>query len=234
MVTSRATSAQWTGCATARPISCRRHRRGGGAAGRQTCQPCHQLRHPVRHRVLLHRIGRTGAGPPARRSCSSPRANGACCVRSKRQPGSRSSRWTPPSVHDINPSAPNVSRPACARPSRARTFALYYRLVSESLRAGRDRCAADRRCAGQAGAGRRTAAARSQESRRPARRADLIPLDRDDRERRPARPERQRPQKSLKTQALPLKDFPEVEMVRYRVAVGYQQTGQGAIATRPT
>jgi ATP-dependent RNA helicase DeaD len=37
-----------------------------------------------------------------------------------------------------------------------------------------------------------------------------------------ARPERQRPQKVLETEALPLKDYPEVQMQRFRVAVGYQ------------
>jgi ATP-dependent RNA helicase DeaD len=36
------------------------------------------------------------------------------------------------------------------------------------------------------------------------------------------RPERQRQRKVLETAALPLKDFPEVQMERFRVAVGYQ------------
>jgi ATP-dependent RNA helicase DeaD len=60
------------------------------------------------------------------------------------------------------------------------------------------------------------------ESKRPAKR-DFEVEDRG-RERRPARPERPRshPQKVVETRPLPLKDFPDIEMERFRVAVGYQ------------
>ena len=59
------------------------------------------------------------------------------------------------------------------------------------------------------------------ESERPARR-DFEAAERET-GRRPVRQERPpRPQKELRTEALPLKDFPEVEMERFRLAVGYQ------------
>jgi ATP-dependent RNA helicase DeaD len=60
------------------------------------------------------------------------------------------------------------------------------------------------------------------ESKR-ARKSDLDPRDRDPRH-KPERRERPRSHQKevVETEALPLKDFPDIEMERFRVAVGYQ------------
>ena len=171
----------------------------------------------------VHRIGRTGRAGAAGEAILFVAPRERRMLRSiEKATGQQIEPMDLPSVHDINSKRTERFKASVRETIESQDLALYYRLVSEleqeeDLDALQIAAALAKLAQGDVPLLLDPKA----ESARPARR-DFDSADRDDRERRPARPERQRPQKSLETQALPLKDFPEVEMARYRVAVGYQ------------
>ena len=171
----------------------------------------------------VHRIGRTGRAGAAGEAILFVAPRERRMLRSiEKATGQQIEPMDLPSVQDINSKRTERFKASVRETIESQDLALYYRLVSEleqeeDLDALQIAAALAKLAQGDVPLLLDPKA----ESARPARR-DFDAPEREDRERRPARPERQRPQKSLETEALPLKDFPEVEMARYRVAVGYQ------------
>jgi len=170
----------------------------------------------------VHRIGRTGRAGAAGEAILFVAPRERRMLRSiEKATGQRIEPMDLPSVQDINTKRTARFKASVLETIQNEDLALYYRLVSEleqeeDLDALQIAAALARLAQGDAPLLLDPKA----ETRRPDR--DQFEGEGRDRERRPPRADRPRMQKTLETQALPLKDYPEVEMERFRLAVGYQ------------
>jgi len=196
------------------------------ARGLDVRRVTHVINYDIPHDTesYVHRIGRTGrAGAPGEAILFVASRERRMLRAIEKSTGHPIEPMDLPSVKDINSKRTERFKTRVRETIASADLALYYRLVSE-LEQEDDLDALQ------------IAAALAQlsqgdvpllldpkaESKRPAKR-DFEAEDRV-RERKPTRPERARsyPKKVVETEALPLKDFPDIEMERFRVAVGYQ------------
>ncbi len=169
----------------------------------------------------VHRIGRTGRAGAAGEAILfvAPRERRMLHVIEKAT-GQRIEAMQLPSVQDINTRRLQRFKDRVRETIVGEDLAVYYRLVSEleqeqDFDALQIAAALARLVQGEAPLLLDAKA----EVTHPA---SMDATARPDRERRQPRGERSRVEKRLETEALPLKDFPEVEMERFRLAVGYQ------------
>jgi len=168
----------------------------------------------------VHRIGRTGrAGAPGEAILFVAPRERRMLRSIEKATGQKIDPMDLPSVHDINSKRTERFK-ASVRETVARGgLSMFYQLVSEleqedDLDALQIAAALAHLAQGDVP----LLLDPKKESKKP-RRTDFA----DDERARPKRePRRERPQKVLETEALPLKDYPDVEMERFRVAVGYQ------------
>ncbi|MCG6966662.1 MAG: DEAD/DEAH box helicase [Chromatiaceae bacterium] len=174
----------------------------------------------------VHRIGRTGRAGAAGDAILFVAPRERRMLRSiEKATGQRIDPMDLPSVHDINSKRTERFKASVREAVENEDLSLYYRLVSElEQEADFDALQIAAALARLAQGDVPLLLDPKAESQRPERRG-FAADERDQRTERPARaerPERPRVRKVVETGALPLKDYPEVEMERYRVAVGYQ------------
>ncbi len=169
----------------------------------------------------VHRIGRTGRAGAAGEAILfvAPRERRMLHLIEKAT-GQRIEAMDLPSVQDINTRRLQRFKERVRETVVGEDLAVYYRLVSEleqeqDFDALQIAAALARLVQGDAPL---LLDAKAEVSHP----ASMDGTARRDRERRQPRGERSRAEKRLQTTALPLKDFPEVEMERFRLAVGYQ------------
>ena len=170
----------------------------------------------------VHRIGRTGRAGASGEAILfvAPRERRMLRVIEKAT-GQRIEQMDVPSVHDINSRRTERFKQSVREVAAGGKLELYYRLVSELEQEG------DFDALQIAAALASLAQGDSPlllDPKDDVRRKSQERLD-DDRERparRDDRTERERPRKQVEPDALPLKDFPEIPMVRFRLAVGYR------------
>ena len=196
------------------------------ARGLDVRRVTHVINYDIPHDTesYVHRIGRTGRAGAAGEAILFVAPRERRMLRSiEKATGHPIEAMELPSVKDINSKRTERFKIKVRETIANDNLAVYYRLVSE-LEQEDDLDALQ------------IAAALAQlaqgdvpllldpkaESKRPARHD--FESEARGRERKPSRPERPRvhPQKVVEVQALPLKDYPDVEMERFRVAVGYQ------------
>ena len=167
----------------------------------------------------VHRIGRTGRAGAAGEAILFVAPRERRMLRSiEKATGQRIDPMDLPSVHDINYRRTERFKSSVREAIAQQDLSLYYRLVSEleqeeDLDALQIAAALARLAQGDVPLlldPKAEPRAVKRSAREGPEQAGV------------ARPERQRPQKVLETEALPLKDYPEVQMQRFRVAVGYQ------------
>jgi ATP-dependent RNA helicase DeaD len=196
------------------------------ARGLDVRRVTHVINYDIPHDTesYVHRIGRTGRAGAAGEAILFVAPRERRMLRSiEKATGHPIDPMELPSVKDINSKRTERFKTRVRETIANDDLALYYRLVSElehedDLDALQIAAALAQLAQGDVPLLLDPKA----ESKLPAKR-DFEAEDRG-RERKPARPERPRshPQKVVETKALPLKDFPDIEMERFRVAVGYQ------------
>ncbi|MGB5639489.1 MAG: DEAD/DEAH box helicase, partial [Sedimenticolaceae bacterium] len=196
------------------------------ARGLDVRRVTHVINYDIPHDTesYVHRIGRTGRAGAAGEAILfvAPRERRMLRMIEKAT-GHPIESMELPSVKDINSKRTERFKVRVRETIAEENLALYYRLVSEleqedDLDALQIAAALAKLAQGDVP----LLLDPKVESQPPARR-EFAPGG-GERERKPARPERlhQHPQKVVETEALPLKGLPEVEMERFRVAVGYQ------------
>jgi len=167
----------------------------------------------------VHRIGRTGRAGAAGEAILFVAPRERRMLRSiEKATGQRIDPMDLPSVHDINSRRTERFKSGVREAIAQEDLSLYYRLVSEleqeeDLDALQIAAALARLAQGDVPLLLDLKAEPRTGKRSTREESDQTGA---------TRPERPRPQKVLETEALPLKDYPEVQMQRFRVAVGYQ------------
>jgi ATP-dependent RNA helicase DeaD len=167
----------------------------------------------------VHRIGRTGRAGAAGEAILFVAPRERRMLRAiEKATGQRIEPMDLPSVQDINSRRTDRFKAGVRDAIAQQDLSLYYRLVSEleqeeDLDALQIAAALARLAQGDA-----PLLLDPKSEPQPAARQRSVEAPQD----RARRPERQRPEKVLQTKALPLKDFPDVEMERFRIAVGYR------------
>jgi ATP-dependent RNA helicase DeaD len=167
----------------------------------------------------VHRIGRTGRAGAAGEAILFVAPRERRMLRAiEKATGQRIEPMDLPSVQDINSRRTDRFKAGVRDAIAQQDLSLYYRLVSEleqeeDLDALQIAAALARLAQGDA-----PLLLDPKSEPQPAARQRSVEAPQD----RARRPERQRPEKVLETKALPLKDFPDVEMERFRIAVGYR------------
>ena len=167
----------------------------------------------------VHRIGRTGRAGAAGEALLFVAPRERRMLRAiEKATGQRIEPMDLPSVQDINSRRTDRFKAGVRDAIAQQDLSLYYRLVSEleqeeDLDALQIAAALARLAQGDA-----PLLLDPKSEPQPAARQRSVEAPQD----RARRPERQRPEKVLETKALPLKDFPDVEMERFRIAVGYR------------
>jgi len=198
------------------------------ARGLDVRRVTHVINYDIPHDTesYVHRIGRTGRAGAAGEAILFVAPRERRMLRSiEKATGHPIEPMELPSVKDINSKRTERFKTTVRETIANNDLALYYRLVSEleqedDLDALQIAAALAKMAQGDVP----LLLDPKKEVKSPAKR-DFESDDRArDRGRKPSRPERQRsyPQKVVETKALPLKDFPDIEMERFRVAVGYQ------------
>jgi len=172
----------------------------------------------------VHRIGRTGRAGAAGEAILFVAPRERRMLRAiEKATGHPIEPMDLPSVHDINSKRTERFKTSVREVIADQDLALYYRLVSEleqedDLDALQIAAALARLAQGDAP----LLLDPKTEKKRAAGRDHEAP-DRD-RVRKPSQPDQPRsyPKKVVDTRALPLKDYPDIEMERFRIAVGYQ------------
>jgi ATP-dependent RNA helicase DeaD len=196
------------------------------ARGLDVRRVTHVINYDIPHDTesYVHRIGRTGRAGAAGEAILfvAPRERRMLRMIEKAT-GHPIESMDLPSVKDINSKRTERFKTRVRETIADENISLYYRLVSEleqedDLDALQIAAALAKLAQGDVP----LLLDPKVESQSPARR-EFAPGG-GERERKPARPEsqRQHPQKVVETKALPLKGLPDVEMERFRVAVGYQ------------
>jgi ATP-dependent RNA helicase DeaD len=168
----------------------------------------------------VHRIGRTGRAGAAGEAILFVAPRERRMLRTiEKATGQRIEPMDLPSVQDINSKRTERFKAGVRETIENEDLSLYYRLVSEleqedDLDALQIAAALARLAQGEAPL---LLDPRGEATPPAVRGAETGGREQ---ERRPARAAR--PPKTLETEALPLKDFPEVEMERFRLAVGYR------------
>ena len=170
----------------------------------------------------VHRVGRTGRAGAAGEAILFVAPRERRLLRAiEKATGHPIEPMELPSVHDINSKRTERFKDSVREVIAKDELSLYYRLVSELEQ--EDDLDALQIAAALASLAQGDVPLlldpKAESKRGP--KGDLESHDRGGKT-RPAERPRAHPQKVVETEALPLKDFPEIEMERFRVAVGYQ------------
>jgi ATP-dependent RNA helicase DeaD len=170
----------------------------------------------------VHRVGRTGRAGAAGEAILFVAPRERRLLRAiEKATGHPIEPMELPSVHDINSKRTERFKDSVREVIAKDELSLYYRLVSELEQ--EDDLDALQIAAALASLAQGDVPLlldpKAESKRGP--KGDLESHDRGGKTRPPEHP-RAYPQKVVETEALPLKDFPEIEMERFRVAVGYQ------------
>jgi ATP-dependent RNA helicase DeaD len=193
------------------------------ARGLDVRRVTHVINYDIPHDTesYVHRIGRTGRAGAAGEAILFVAPRERRMLRSiEKATGHPIEPMELPSVKDINSKRTERFKMTVRETIADDDLALYYRLVSElEQEDDLDALQIAAALAKMAQGDMPLLLDPKKEAKRPPKR-DFEAEDRG-RERKPVRP-RSHPQKVVETEALPLKDYPDIEMERYRVAVGYQ------------
>jgi ATP-dependent RNA helicase DeaD len=195
------------------------------ARGLDVRRVTHVINYDIPHDTesYVHRIGRTGRAGAAGEAILFVAPRERRMLRAiEKATGHPIEPMDLPSVNDINSRRTERFKTTVRETIAENDLALYYRLVSEleqedDLDALQIAAALAKMAQGDVP----LLLDPKTESKRPPKR-EFEPDDRDRRPARSERPPRSHPKKVVETKALPLKDFPDIEMERFRVAVGYQ------------
>jgi ATP-dependent RNA helicase DeaD len=194
------------------------------ARGLDVRRVTHVINYDIPHDTesYVHRIGRTGRAGAAGEAILFVAPRERRMLRSiEKATGHPIEPMELPSVHDINSKRTERFKDSVREVIAKDELALYYRLVSELEQ--EDDLDALQIAAALASLAQGDVPLlldpKAESQRGP--KGNLESHDRGTKTRPPER-SRAHPQKVVETEALPLKDFPEIEMERFRVAVGYQ------------